>query len=152
MAFKLSTGLQNALATALDTNMANGYLQIYSGAQPADPDDEPSGTLLVTLTDDGGAFTPGTATNGLNLDSASVSDGQIPIDSTETWQGTAVATGIAGCFVFRENADLKEDGSTTRKRISGTVGTSGADLNLTSTTITTGETIGITSGSFTVPS
>lgn len=57
--------------------------------------------------------------------------------------GTAVATGTASY------ATLCNSGGTEIIRL--TVGTSGSDLNLTSTSISTGDTIRITSGTLTQP-
>lgn len=55
-----STGLRNFLLSggAFRDAFNGGKLEIYSGAQPASPDDAPTGTLLCTITDASGAHTP----------------------------------------------------------------------------------------------
>ena len=77
-----------------------GILDIYSSTQPATADAVETGTLLVSLTVDAGAFTAGTSTNGLEFNT--ISDGKLS-KSTATWQGTAVATGTAGWGRFYGN-------------------------------------------------
>lgn len=59
MPLRLSTALRSAIAAqgSLADILRGGKIQIYSGAQPATADTAPSGTLLVTLTDNSGAHT-----------------------------------------------------------------------------------------------
>lgn len=59
MSLIISTAARNALASGMSAQeaFANGTLLIFSGAQPADADTAPNGTLLVTFTLDGGAYT-----------------------------------------------------------------------------------------------
>lgn len=148
MTIRLSTGLKDVMMDACDVALANGRLDIYSGSQPATADAAESGTLLVSLTESSGAFTPGSATNGLNFDSSS--DGTITKASGETWSGVAVATGTAGYFVFYDN-DVDTGASATAVRFMGSIATSGADLNMTSTTINSGGTITLDSGELSLP-
>ncbi len=60
MSIQQSTGLRNHLQQGGSFRSAfqGGKLSIYSGAQPANADAAPSGTLLVTITDGAGAHTP----------------------------------------------------------------------------------------------
>ena len=62
MTARLSTGLVNALmfVGSFADSFANCALDIYSGPQPTLPDNAATGTLLVTLTNNGGAYTPET--------------------------------------------------------------------------------------------
>lgn len=59
MSVQQSTGLRNHLQQSGSFRSAfqGGKLSIYSGAQPANADAAPTGTLLVTITDGAGAHT-----------------------------------------------------------------------------------------------
>lgn len=92
-----------------------------------------------------------TAVNGLNWgDSAA---GVLSKLSTETWSGVAAATGTAGWF--RIEAAVSDagalDSSEAVIRCDGSVATSGAELNMTPTSITSGATQTITSFAVTLP-
>lgn len=109
-----------------------GSLKIYTGAQPADADSTPAGTLLVTIalaaTAFGSASAAGTAT----------------LASTPR-TGTAVAAGTAGCFEFVSGGGAKVfQGSVT-----ATGG--GGDLTLDNTSIAVGQTVNISSFTYTQP-
>uniref|UniRef100_I2Q024 Uncharacterized protein n=1 Tax=Desulfovibrio sp. U5L TaxID=596152 RepID=I2Q024_9BACT len=153
MALRLSTGLRNTMLAdaSLQDAMANGVLYIYSGPQPTDPDAAASGTLLLKVTVGSGAFAHGTATNGLNLGTPAA--GVISKATGEVWSGVAVATGTAGYYRFCANGTDSEpsDADTTRKSIDGAISTSGAQLNMSSTAITTGATTTIDSFSLALP-
>jgi len=150
MALRLSTGLRNALlsSASFQDAMVNGVIDIYSGAQPTSADDTETGTKLLSVTVGSGAFTPGTATNGLNF--ADAAAGAIAKAAAEVWSGVAVATGVAGWFRFYAN-DKATGASTTGKRFDGSISTSGAQLNMSSTSITSGATTTIDSLVVTMP-
>jgi hypothetical protein len=136
MALRLSTGLvTRMLGIAADHD--NSTLQklldaciidIYTGAQPAAADNAPAGTLLCSIFSDG-------VSAGLHWDDASA--GVLPKKASETWSGTAVQTGTAGWFRIRTAADAGGS-STTLPRIDGACATSGAQLNMSSTSIVSG--------------
>lgn len=73
--------------------------------------------------------------------------------STETWSGVAVATGTAGWF--RIEASVSDAGGTDVTesiiRVDGSVATSGAELNMTPTTITSAATQTISAFTVTLP-
>lgn len=73
--------------------------------------------------------------------------------STQTWSGTAVATGTAGWFRFE--AAVSDAGGTDSSeaiiRLDGVVGVSGAELNMGSTTFTLGVSYSIASFALTLP-
>lgn len=146
MAARLSTGLVKYLMDtgAFRTAFALGFVDIYSGTQPASPDDVPNGTKLVTLYSDG-------TTTGISWE-ASAPGGVLDQLSTEDWWGTALANGTAGWFRMREAGDPGTASSTTAKRYDGAIATSGSEMNLGSLTITLGAPVYITSASFTMPS
>jgi hypothetical protein len=120
---------QKAKLDALDTMVGTSpLLRIYSGTPPATANAALSGnTLLAELamsaTAFGAAAGSGTVTKTAN---------SITSDSS------ADATGTATFFRI-----YKSDGTTCR--IQGSVGTSGADLNLNSTSITSGGTVAVSS-------
>ena len=119
-----------ALNAGIDV-LNSGFMQIYTGAQPATPDTAiTSQTLLATLTLSATAF--GASSAGTKTANAITS-------------GTAVATGTATWF-----RAFKSDDSTAV--IDGSVGTSVADLNLNDTAITSGGSVSVTSWTVSMPS
>ena len=142
-----------ALAAAKGGSLADvfkdGILKLYSGAQPTNADTAASGTLLVSITVSSGAFVAGAFGNGLEFDTETV--GTIAKPAGVVWSGAAVASGTAGWFRFYGNATDAGSASTTLPRIDGSIGTSGADLNMSSTVITSGATYTIDSFTFTLP-
>lgn len=134
---KLSTGLRNAMAgsTGFAGAFANGIIEIYSGTQPATADAAATGTLLGVVTTNGGAFTPGTATNGLAF--ATPAAGGVS-KSTGLWQFTGIAAGTAGWFRLKGNALDDNTTSTVLPRMDGSIANSGGDMQLSNTTIAIG--------------
>lgn len=137
MSLLVSTGLRNALLDtgSLKAQLADGFIKIYSCAAvdvPATADAAITGshTLLVTIYGDG-------ISAGLNLGTAA--SGAIGKDASETWSGTVVATGNATFFRFVAAGDTGVS-STTEKRLQGRVGVSGAELNISSLGLTSGNT------------
>jgi hypothetical protein len=131
MGLRLSPAARNAAGDAI-TALLNaggaGTIDIRTGAQPTDPATAATGTVLATFTLPATAFAAFTSGTG-NLNTvASV---------------TASATGTAGWFRMKNNAGTGV--------IDGTVGTSGAELNLSTTSITAGGSVSITSGSLSMP-
>jgi hypothetical protein len=138
----LSTALRNKLLDtgSLKTILAGGSIKIYSGAVPATADAAVSGTLLVTILNGG---------SGINLDTAAAG-GIINKASAETWSSTVASGGTATYYRHVASGDTGAL-STTEARIQGTIATVGADLNLSSTTLTGGATQAIDYYSVTVP-
>lgn len=66
------------------------------------------------------------------------------------WSGTVDTTGTATWFMIATDNDNGQSSSTTARRIIGSVGTSGADLNLSSTSLTAGASVTINSWTLTV--
>ena len=152
MALALSTGLRNSMldTASFQDSLVNGVLYIYTGTQPS-VDAAATGTLLLKITVGSGTFAHGTATNGLNFGAASA--GVIAKSTSEVWSGVAVASGTAGWFRFCANGTDSEptDADTTCKRFDGSIATSGAQLNMASTAITSGATTTIDSFTVTLP-
>lgn len=142
MAELRSTGYKNARANSIKDIFQNGVIHLYSGSRPASADMAETGTLLAVITNNGGAFVPGQAANGLQFDEAV--NGEISIAADQNWKTNAVlATGTIGYGVLYDNARVT-GASTTSKRTMFTVGISGADMNLSRTSVTQGEPFTIT--------
>lgn len=148
MAISYSTGLIKKLfgeqgvetgANGLKGIMKNGVIRVYTGAQPANADAAVTGTLLGSITKDGGAFTEGSATNGLQLAAPS---GRTISKSTDVWKFTGAAAGTMGWFRFQANAvdnDLAYADTTNEVvRIDGSIGITSGDMRVTSVTSAVG--------------
>lgn len=127
----------------------DGILKIYSGSQPSSPDVAASGSLLCSITLSAGAHVAGAFGNGLEFGTAA--SGAISKAAGATWSGVAAASGTAGYFRLCANATDAGGASTTLPRVDGSIGTSGADLNMSSTTITSGQTYTIDTFTITLP-
>lgn len=125
----LTNAAASAAADAVTALANGGKLRIYSGTKPANADTALSGnTLLAELALSSTAF--GSASNGVATANSITDD------------SSANASGTASFFrVF------KSDGTTAV--FDGTVGTSGADLNLNSTSISSGATVSVSSLTYT---
>jgi hypothetical protein len=131
MAIKLSNTARSAAADAVVDLADGGYIRIYDGAQAANPNTAiGSQVLLAELTFGTPAF--GAASNGVATANAITQDASANANGTATW--------------FRV---LQSNGTTVLW--DGTVSTSGADLNLNSTSIVSGGTVDITSMTYTQP-
>lgn len=134
MTTRLATIARNAAANAvvdlIDAGAAAGTLKIYSGTQPATPNDTPAGTLLATVAWADPAF--GNAATGVAT-------------ATDPAAVLGAAAGTAGCFLV-EDSDGNNvwDGTVT-----ATGG--GGDLELSTTTISVGVTVDITAFTYTQP-
>jgi hypothetical protein len=93
MTMRLSTGLRNFLNKegSFDDALRNGWIEIYSGAQPASADAAATGTLLCTISNAAGAITKEVLSTGsFSLDSgASGSINTLTVNSVEI-MGAAV--------------------------------------------------------------
>lgn len=154
-----ATGITVALATARGGSFSdlfrNGVLRIFSGGQPTSADDIETGTELVEVINGGGAkgtFTSGNPAYGLNFGTASA--GVLGKAAGESWSGEAGATNTAGYFRMYPNDVDNHDGADvgeTAIRFDGAVNTSGAQLNMSNTSITSGGTTTIDSVAVTIP-
>lgn len=77
------------------------------------------------------------------------STGQISKEAT-VWSGVIAANGTATWFMIVTDNDNGQGSSTAARRLIGTVGTSGADLNLSSTSFTAGASVSVNSWTLTV--
>lgn len=107
---------------------------------------------LTTLTATYAALSGGvTAVNGLKFGAAA--GGVLPKHATQVWNGVAGASGTAGWFRFvGAVADSgAADASESQFRLDGAISTSGAQLNMSSTTVTQNATQTISSFPITLP-
>jgi hypothetical protein len=127
--------------------MNNGWLDIYTGAQPANADAIETGTKLVRISSTSGA---GVA-DGLKFGSAGT--GVLPI-GTPAWTGTVLVAGVAGWFRFYASSGTggATGSSGTAIRFDGACGISGADLELSHTNLALASTLTITAANVTQPS
>lgn len=129
MAERLNDAARNRQADSIGDDFNNATLKIYTGTQPA-AGAAATGTLLVTITLPADAM--GAAASGVASKSG-------------TWSASAGATGTAGWFRIESSAGSRwYDGAVT-----ATGG--GGEIELTSTSITSGQTVSITSFSVTQP-
>lgn len=122
---KYSNGTRDAQQQGLITYAGSGsIIHLYDGTQPANANTAVSTqVLLVSLTIAGGF---GTDSNG-TITLGSVTNGTAGASGTSTWFRITKS----------DNTTIVMDGS---------VGTSGADLNLNTTTISSGQVVSITAG------
>lgn len=125
MALAYTTTLRNsrldAITAAVDGGAGAGLLRIYDGARPSSGG--AATTLLATLTFSDPSF--GAASSGALTASAITQDSSADATGTATWFRVVTS---AGTFI-----------------IDGSVGASGSDLNLTTTSIITGQPVSISS-------
>ena len=87
--------------------------------------------------------------NGLRWDVAV--GGVLSKIAADTWSGNGVAAGTAGWFRIRQSVEAGTASSATAPRIDGSIGTSGADLNLGSLTVSIGAPFIISTAAITLP-
>lgn len=142
MALKLSTGLRDGMldTSPFKTLLDASRVKIYSGVAPASADDA-EGTLLVSIGSDN-------ADTHCHFLASAVSG--VLSKNTDIWSGVAGADGTASYFRLVVNTDTGVL-STTEIRMQGTVGTSGADINMSSVSIRSGATQTIDTWDLTMP-
>lgn len=135
MAFKVSTAVRDGLLDtgSLKSMLDTGFIHIYSGLPPATANDAigSAGTnvLLCTISANGGG-------GGINFDTAATS-GAIAKEVGVSWNGTNLATGVAAWYRHVGPADTGVS-SSTEPRLQGGIAQAGAELNLSSTSLTLG--------------
>lgn len=123
----------DAIVDLIDAGTGAGYVLIYPGTQPANPDAATGETKLVTITLNDAAF--GAAADG-------TPGGVATADVDPALSGTASASGTAAWFRVFDSDDTPI--------IDGDVGTSGSDMNINNTAISSGQTVSITSWTVTM--
>ena len=128
MAIKLSVAVRNAMLDAYETTVgASPKMRILTGTAPANCAAAQTGTLLAELT--------------LPADwAANASAGAKGLSGS--WSGSVTVAGTAAHFRIVDNS-----GTTCHEQ--GTINTTGADINLTSTALTVGQVLVITAKTLT---
>jgi hypothetical protein len=141
VATRISTAARNAACDAvvdlIDGGAGAGVLRIYTGSQPATPATSPSGTLLAEFTLSDPAF-------------GSAATGAAALDVTPALTDTGLADGTAGWARFCDSTEAAGSGLGVID-VSVTATGGGGGLELATTTISTGATVEITSGTVTMP-
>ncbi len=139
---KLSTGLRDGMldTSPFKTLLDASRVKIYSGVAPATAD-AAEGTLLVSIGSDN-------ADTHCHFLAAAVSG--VLSKNADIWSGVATATGTASYFRLVVNTDTGVL-STTEIRMQGTVGTSNADIDMSSVSIVSGATQTIDTWDLTMP-
>jgi hypothetical protein len=137
MTIRASTGLKNAMlgTVGLQTALTDGVIRVYSGSQPASADNAVTGTLLMEITLNGGAFSHGSPTNGLEWDTPTA--GTISKPVADAWQGAGITDGVAGWARFCANPLDDGSSSTTLARVDMSVGKGTGDLQLSNVNVAT---------------
>lgn len=119
-----SNTIANAAADAMAALHNGGFLKFYDGTQPAGPDTAiGSQVLLAEVTFGGTAF--GAAVAGVATANALTQDASANATGTASWYRT-----------------FKSDGTT--PLMDGSIGTSGSNINMASTSITSGQPVQVT--------
>lgn len=118
----IRTSMVGTIITAIDADAGGGLIRIYDGTQPAKGGT--ATTLLAELTFS--ATSTSSLTGGVATFDAITQDASADATGTATWMRISDASG-----------DFVAD---------GTVGTSGADLNLTTTSIVATQPVSINTG------
>lgn len=141
MTVRISAGARNAACDAIvdlvDGGSGAGKLRVYTGSQPATPATAPSGTLLLEYTLSDPAF-------------GSAATGVATLDVTPAVTTTGLAAGTAGWFRLVDSTEAAGSGLGV---IDGSVTASGGggDLQLSTTTVSVGLSVDITSMTVTMP-
>jgi hypothetical protein len=129
--------MADGVAALVNGGSGAGKLRIYSGSQPATPATSPSGTLLLEVTLNDPAF-------------GSAASGVATADVDPALSGTGAAAGTAGYFRI---VDSTEAAGTGLGIIDGSVTATGGggECQLSTTTISNGLAVSITSLTITAP-
>lgn len=122
---RLAASVRNAAADAITATIgASGFLDIYDGAQPTNPDTALGAQVkLAHLALSADAFADASA--GVSTANAITDDSSADATGTATWFSLTTSGGT--------------------RKIEGSVGTSGANLNLNTTSIVAGASVGVSS-------
>lgn len=141
MAVRINTAVRNAAAAAVrdevDSGTGAGRLRVYSGTQPAGPGSAPTGTLLLEVTLNDPSF-------------GAPATGVITAAQSPALSGTGLAAGTAGWARLLSSTEAAGSGlGALDMSVSASGG--GGDMILSTTTISVGLTVSITSLTATMP-
>ena len=132
MPLRVAVASRNAELNVISTNLDNGFLRIYSGAQPATPETAASGTLLAELR--------------FNVDAFPAAVAGVLTANAMTPDAAANATGVAGWA-----RALGADGTTAVLDTNVSVVGGGAPLELDSINLEVGADVVVDSFTLTLP-
>ena len=112
--------------------MKGALLRIYSGTQPSTADLAETGTLLIEITINAGVFASG---NGLVFEDRA--GGVIGKKASDVWSGTGLAAANMGWWRLYDSS-VSTGASTTAIRCDGSIGLSGANMNVSNLAVTVG--------------
>ena len=141
MTVRISTAARNAAAGAIaalvDGGSSAGVIRVYTGSQPATPATTATGTLLLEFPLSDPAF-------------GSPATGVVTLDVSPAVEDEGIAAGTAGWFRI---LDSTEAAGTGLGIVDGSVSASGGggDLILSTTTVSVGLDVSITSFAITMP-
>ena len=164
VALKINRNPANTLCVASSTG-ASGVITLTS--LPGAGTTLNSGALTITSTTTttavtsttfgsgtGGSVVGVAAANALKMD-YNAAAGVFTKDTTQTWSGTAVGAGTQTAGWFRYKSSVVDagalDSSAVFLRMDGAIATSGADMSMSSTSITNGALQTISTFQFTIP-
>jgi len=143
------TAVVSAKGAGINDLLKFGYINIYTGAQPASADLIESGTLLVKITKDGAAHNTSTGLNGLEFNDNAVA-GVLSKLTGQVWSGSPSASNNAGWFRFYAQEGT-EGASTSAVRFDGAVGLSGTEMIVPTVVIAVGTDFIITTFNIIMP-
>jgi len=148
MTIRLSTGCRNAMLgdtthKGIKGALDSGFMNVYTGTQPASADTGATGTLLGTVTVNNDGVT------GITWTAAA--SGVLAKNGSELWQFGGLAAGVAGWFRFYPAGGSPGSTSTTEVRVDGLIGTAGADANMSNTNVALSAVSTVDSASITMP-
>lgn len=141
MAIALSQALRDQILdgifnAAAGIDFDSGVLEIRTGAAPG-PNAADGGTLLASITLPGDAF-------------GAASSQQVA--KAGTWEDTSAdASGTAAHYRIKQSGDTGGATGGTDERIEGTVGQGSGDLSLDNTSIAAGQTVTISTFTYSMP-
>ena len=128
---RITNAVASAMADAAVDLLDSGYLRIYDGTIPTNADTAVGAqTLLAELRFNATAF--GASSNGVATANAFTADSSANATGTASWFRALASNGTTVIF-------------------DGTIGTSGEDLNLNTTSIVSGAAVSVSSMTFTMP-
>lgn len=133
-----------------------GFGTLLNSAALAATDTDLTATITSTSfgSGTGGSVAGVDQVNGLKMD-YNAAAGVFTKDATQTWSGVGVASGTQTAGWFRFKGSVSDagalDSSAVYLRMDGSIATSGADMNMTSTSITNGATNTLDTFQFTIP-
>lgn len=150
MPVRLSTGFRNAMlgSQSVQDILLNGVIRVFPGNQPTSADDAEGTSPLLEITVSSGAFTPGSPTNGLQLDEPA--NGVLAKLLSQIWSGVGVQAGTAAWFRYYAN-DRTTGQSATAARIDGVCGVNSGQLQMATTAIILNATTTVDSFVITAP-